>query len=260
MELERRRPAEWCGKIVDIGATNAPVAKKKTSRREQCNAIYNELLEELATSSRSLGWDVFVLAHVRFEINVLLLPVMAQRGNKIMEILPILLPGEFNPHWPFIVLYHRSHYAHDYEGETGGHYEVITWNSPHGDGGIVSLFPPDHIVYPHLALLASQSLSITAQSLAVAQMVAYDARTARARVWKRDEVVGVSTRALKRTAKRPTHNIIGVVAQVVERNLGHPSYRVLTIHGLVDRSAALFGPGADDGGESTGGTDGVHPA
>jgi hypothetical protein len=65
-------------------------------------------------------------------------------------------------------------------------------------------------------------------------MVAYDARNLRVRVWKQDDVVGVSTRTLKRTAKRPAHNIVGVVAQVVERNEGHPAYRVLTAHGMIN--------------------------
>ena len=46
--------------------------------------------------------------------------------------------------------------------------------------------------------------------------------------------MGVSTRTLKRTSKRPAHNILGVVAQVVGREPGQPAYRVVTAHGMIN--------------------------
>jgi hypothetical protein len=179
-----------------------------------------------------MGWEVFVLAHVWYEVNILLLPVLVMQGESLHSVDPLLIPGEFNPHWPIIVLYHRSQYSSDDPGDTGGHYEVIYYVP--AAGGRTSFFYPDHITYPHLAHLASQGLSSTAQDRARAAMVAYDARNLRVRVWKQDEAVGVSTRTLKRTARRPAHNIVGVVAQVVERTEGHPAYRVLTAHGMIN--------------------------
>ena len=208
--------------------------QEKIPWNERVAAVRRQLGIDLSDPEVSMGWEVFVLAHVYHEINILLFPVLSMAGDIIREVTPVLIPAEFNPRWPIIVVYHLSSYSHTEAGETGGHYEVIRYHPAALSEPATSLFYPHHIAYPHLCRLVALGLSSAVQDAAREAMVAYDARHLRVRVWAQDDVVGVSTRSLKRTVKLPAHNIVGVVAQVVERGEGHPAYRVLTTHGMIN--------------------------
>jgi hypothetical protein len=227
---ERER-LKWLGKMHNLGSF--PMARG-TGWYNHLDTILASLRADLSNNTKSMGWEVFVLAHVFHEVNIILLPVVQTPNEIFSGITPVLIPGELNADWPIIVLYHRSHYSYDDPADSSGHYEVLFYQPAAEFEPVTSMFSPQHIAYHHLTRIAAQALSSTAQDRARASMVAYDALSVNNRVWAQDDVVGVSTRTLKRTAKLPAHNIVGVVAQVVETSPGHPAYRVLTEHGLID--------------------------
>jgi hypothetical protein len=260
--------ARWSQMMYDLGFCGG-----RTGGRSIDNIraeIIDGLLYDLSNPTASLGWEYLVCAHVKYQINIIAIPIVRQRDvterwegdtepevkeTELVALGLFTIPYQMNPHYPFIVIYQRSEYENyvawgqrEVSTETsGGHYEVVCWKDP-VTGYLTSKFQMDHPAYLHLQRIFRQEVASHATDVARQQMVeTFDSNVNVGR-FQYLEAVGMRTNTIKVGRKRrPPNNIPALVVQRIEdpRDLSrpscHPTYRLLTRHGLISEPVRADG-------------------
>ena len=260
------RPADktkWLQAMIDSGAFET--ANNAQTRDEARTEALAKLLLDLSAPDASMGWELLVVAHVKFRVNAFVLPIVCtnetwltedgeleertpHRPGDVPELIStelVLAPAFFDDSLPCIVLLHRSTVTHvhrfgerDRVDSGGGHYEVLYCSEQ--DGSRTSLIPPSHAAHALLRRIARDRLSERTMTAARDAMVKWHDRDVHVREFKEGEAVGVRTNInerVKRAKKRGVNNLPGLIVEVVNRGqANHSLYRCLTEYGLIDHA------------------------
>jgi transposase InsO family protein len=258
--------ARWLQAMIDIGGGDVVLGRQSVAAARE--RMRQDVLRDLSNPSISLGWEYLVLAHVKHRVNILVVPIMSSEvateeweggdvttvAAELVHIEIQLIPYQFDPQRPFIVVYHRSYHRiftaatqPETHSTSGGHYEVVCWSGAERDQR-QSLIPPGHPAYSHLQRLAQERLAAHASEKAQQSMETYYNAGINVRQFQALEAVGLRTNtSKKRTKKRSVHNIPALIVEVYENQQDggavtrQPMYRCLTRHGFIDRAVKVDG-------------------
>jgi transposase InsO family protein len=259
----------WSQMMFDLGMSDGQTGDRPID--DVRSEIIKDLLVDLSCPTAGLGWEYLVCAHVKFHVNIIVIPILAQRNRRerwegdqepiieqceLGDIGIVRIPYQMNPHFPFIIIYQRSEYENyipcngreSCMATSTGHYEVVCWKDP-TTNVLTSYFELNHPAYPHLQRLFRHEVAAHASWVARQQMVdTYDSNV-HVRRFNRLEAAGLRTNTVnkKRGKKKPIINVPALIIEVIEdprdhhRPSRHPMYRLLTRHGLIDGTVKADG-------------------
>jgi transposase InsO family protein len=250
--------AKWLQAMIDCGAYAAASAKQTTSQAQEVG--YQRLLTDLSDASCSMGWEIFVLLHINFRVNIFILPFTStnsvsssddiherpdgeeQEQPEQMSSDFTIIPSRIDDSLPSVVILHRAHVnvvtddnLHEEDIESGGHYEVLFVSEARGER--TSKIPLEHPAHSLLRRIGRDRVAETVMNRSRKKMEEQYNRNIKVREFKEGEAVGVRTNTIQKgRAKKPrAHNLPALVIGVVQRDGGthQPLYHCLTQYGRI---------------------------